>query len=129
MDTSGEETAPTYEVIITEEAEEEQKEIFHYLFARSPDFAEVVREGLASAINSLADFPGPLAWAIDNEATDIYGFQVRRISYSGTRKSRLKTPYRILFTLIPPADTDDETVIRILRVLRGSRPLQAEEQS
>lgn len=129
MDTSREETVPTYEVIISEEAEAEQKAIFHYLFARSPDFAEVVRDGLASAIISLPNFPGPLAWSIDNEATDLYGFEVRHVSYSGTRKSRLKTPYRILFTLIPPADPDHETVIHMLRILRGSRPLQTEEQS
>jgi plasmid stabilization system protein ParE len=89
----------------------------------NPDYAFRWYTDLRRAIAGLANFPGPLAHARDEEASAYYGFEVRRMLYFGPGSRRSGTPYRVLFTILPPPPDEDETIIRVLRVLHGSQEL------
>ncbi len=79
----------------------------------------------------LADFPGPLSHARDEEASVRYGREVRRLLYYGPTRRRTGTPVRILFTVLPPDPEEPpetaEAVIFLLRLLHGAQALTPEE--
>ena len=111
-----------YAVIETDQAQAERENAFLFLLPLvGPQFAQEWYDGLLLAIAELPQFPGPLSHARDEEASAHYGYEVRRMLYHGpSGKRRARTPYRVLFTLLPPAEGEDETIIRILRVLHGA---------
>ncbi len=95
------------------------------LNGRDPAYAERWDAGIRQAVLDLTDFPGPLSHARDEEASDQYGREVRRLLYYGPTRRRSGTPVRVLFTIFPP-DPDDspeaaESVILLLRLLRGAQ--------
>ena len=92
--------------------------------AYGPEFVKSWEDLLSRAVVSLPDFPGPRANAIDEEASAIFQCEVRRFLYYGPGKRRpMRTPYRVLYTIIEPQDIS-ESFIRILRLIHGSRPTQ-----
>lgn len=96
-----------------------------------PKYADRWYKRLMSSLEDLTGFPGPLSWAIDEEASTFYGREVRRMLYYGPTRRRTGTPVRILFTLLPPAadDPDGETAIFLLRLLHGSQLLFVPEET
>ena len=52
-----------------------------------------------------------------------YGYEVRRMLYFGPDSRRSGTPYRVLFTILPPPPDEDEAIIRVLRILHGAQRL------
>jgi len=97
---------PRYRVQETEPAEAEREQAFlHFMALLGPDYAGRWYKDLRRAIDELAAFPGPLSHARDEEASAHYGYEVRRMLYHGPMgKRRARTPYRVLFTLLPPAE-------------------------
>ena len=87
-------------------------------------------DDLALTVNDLTGFPGPLSHARDEEASGLYGREVRRLLYYGPTRRRTGAPVRILFTLLPPAEGDPEreSVIFLLRLLHGSQALSPPEE-
>ena len=115
---------PIYEVVISEEAEVNIDAIYDWLFIRDPNFAASLRGDLRRVILSeLPNFPGPLSHSIDQEATELYGIEIRRLLYKGPKVRRVPIAYRVLFTLLPPRGGEGETIIRVLRILHGSQSL------
>ena len=49
-----------------------------------------------------AAFLRRLSHAIDEAASAVYGYEVRRFLYYGPTNKRTGTPVRILFTVLPP---------------------------
>ncbi len=87
------------------------------------DFVESWDAQLSRVIMALPDFPGPRANAIDDEASQIFRCEVRRLLYYGPSKQRpARVPYRLMYTIIEPEE-GAEGYIRILRLIHGSRPL------
>ncbi len=95
-----------------------------------PQYANNWFVTLTQMLADLTEFPGPLSHARDEDASDFYGREVRRLLYYGPTRRR-GVPVRILFTLLPPDPADPpeqaETVIFLLRLLHGSQQLAAEE--
>ena len=95
-----------------------------------PQYANIWFVTLTQTLLDLTEFPGPLSHARDNDASDYFHREVRRLLYYGPTRRR-GVPVRILFTLLPPdpADPPDtaETAIFLLRLLHGSQSLLAED--
>jgi plasmid stabilization system protein ParE len=120
----------TYSVLESDQAQAEREATFLRLGRIvGPEYAQQWHDGLLLAIAELAGFPGPRAHATDEGASARYGVEVRRMLYFGPGRRRSGTPYRVLFTVIPSADDEEEAIIRVLRVLHGAQqpPGQAEE--
>jgi hypothetical protein len=102
--------------------------VFQISYASGLNFSERWLESLNNVLEELPNFPGPLSHARDEDASTLYDCEVRRILYRGPA-GRSKQPVRVLFTLIPPAEDNPHggTVISLLRLLRGSQSLSAEE--
>lgn len=85
------------------------------------------------AVEDLTGFPGPLSHARDEDATDHYGREVRRLLYYGPTRKRSGTPVRILFTILPPDPAappeEAESVIFLLRLLHGAQRLLPEDEA
>jgi plasmid stabilization system protein ParE len=118
---------PRYRVEETERAEAEREAAFLRMVQFSPDYAGPWHDGLLLAIASLPNFPGPLSHPVDESASALYGVEVRRMLYFGPTRRRSGTPYRVLFTLVPPAE-GEENIILVLRVLHGARLPLGEDQ-
>lgn len=90
-------------------------------------------KGLTQALDDLTGFPGPLSHARDEDASDHYGPEVRRLLYYGPTRKRSGTPVRILFTILPPDPAEPpetaESVIFLLRLLRAGQMLPSEDDS
>jgi len=95
-----------------------------------PDYAVQWLDDLEQTISDLTDFPGPLSHARDNDASDHFHREVRRLLYYGPTRRR-GVPVRVLFTLLPPDPADPpeqaETVIFLLRLFHSSQQLLAED--
>ncbi len=106
----------------------------HVLFLNrrlGPVYAGKWYDDLLLTVNSLTGFPGPLSHARDEDASDQYGREVRRLLYHGPARRRTGTPVRVLFTLLPPTKDDPggETVILLLRLLHGAQVLSAPDEA
>lgn len=119
-------------VFIADQAEADaQNASLRLMRLMGPEYAARWLSDLQRTLHELPDFPGPRAHAIDEEASARYGYEVRRLLYyspqlrqqrRGSRApSRRGTPYRVLYTILPPAPDEDEGIIRILRVLHGAQ--------
>lgn len=117
------ENAPVYVVHETERVEADKQGTFLFINARNPAYAGQWLAGLNRAITALADFPGPLSHARDEEACILFGYEVRRMLYRGPARRASGSAYRVLFTLLPPSPDEGETTILVLRVLHGAQPL------
>lgn len=62
----------------------------------------VVRESGQYEMDLDAAFLRRLSHAIDEAASAVYGYEVRRFLYYGPTNKRTGTPVRILFTVLPP---------------------------
>lgn len=126
-----EEDAPRYVLVESDRYEDDRDRVVLNENARmGPQYANNWFVTLAQTLVDLTEFPGPLSHARDEDASDFYGREVRRLLYYGPTRRR-GVPVRILFTLLPPdpADPPDkaETVIFLLRLLHGSQPLISED--
>ena len=119
------EEQPRYEIAYTERAELERDQVFlNLLRYHGTEFATRWYVGLEQRIAELTGFPGPLALAVDEQATGIYKEEVRRELYHGGKRQRTSAlTYRILFTIKPPFDARQPHTILILRILHGSQSL------
>ena len=101
--------------------------------SQDTDFAGRWLKRLSEVFADLPDFPGPLSHAIDEAASAVYGYEVRRFLYYGPTNKRTGTPVRILFTVLPPAPDEPpettETVILLLRLLHGAQALPPEDDA
>lgn len=101
--------------------------------SQDADFAGRWLKRLGEVFAELPDFPGPLSHAIDEAASAVYGYEVRRLLYYGPTRRRTGTPSRILFTVIPPAGDEPpetaESVIFLLRLLQGAQALLPEDEA
>ena len=113
-------------------ADDRDRAVLSFNSRQGPERATLWYKDLAQAINALTGFPGPLPHARDEDASDFYGREVRRLLYYGPTRKRSGTPVRILFTIIPPAADEPpetaESVIFLLRLLRGGQTLASEEE-
>jgi len=125
---SFEEPAPRYVIVESDrfDADRDRAILLVYRIL-GPDRANEWVKGLAHMIFGLIGFPGPLSHARDGEASTFYGREVRRAFYFGPTKRRSGTPFRLFFTLLPPAardpDPNPETAIHLLRLLHGLQSL------
>ena len=97
----------------------------------SAQYATEWAAGLSRLVSALPEFPGPRSHAQDEEASALSGQEVRRILYFGPARRRSKTPFRLLFSILPsdpeePPETA-ETVLYLLRLLHGAQALQSDE--
>jgi plasmid stabilization system protein ParE len=114
-----------YEVVWSEPAEI-QRDTFCLNIVRQlgPEFATRWYTELERRAHAITEFPGPLALAVDEEASRIFRTEVRRELYYGPGRRRSSgATYRILFTIKPPLDEGDPHTILILRVLHGAQLL------
>ncbi len=109
-----------YVVVEAERIEKDKERAAIRLLQRNPDRAAQWLASLDLAIAELADFPGPRSHPKEEDASDRFGVEVRRMLYHGPSKRRSGTPYRVLFTIIEPPPGEDEGVIRVLRILHGA---------
>lgn len=116
---------PRYIVIESERAGAERERAFFRLLRRlGPAFAGRWQDDLLNRIQDIAGFPGPLALAVDEEASQVFQCEVRRELYYGPGRRRTSgLTYRILFTVKPPFDAGEPHTILILRVLHGAQSL------
>lgn len=123
--------AVTYVIVTSDQADADRDRFYLYHLSRSPGFAQDWYAGLLKAVADLTEFPGPLSHARDEEASTRFGREVRRLLYYGPTRRRSGIPVRILFTVLPPAPDDPpetaESVILLLRLLHGSRPLSFDD--
>jgi hypothetical protein len=122
--------SPRYVIYFSDRALAERDSA--YLYQMSILGLEYARDWLARfqiEMGKLKEFPGPKANAIDDEASEIFGKETRRLLYYGPRKQRRRVPYRVFFTITEPLGADDEGVLQIVRILHGSRPLIVNESS
>lgn len=116
-----------YHVVEAERVDADRETAFLRFLSHDPNYAARWLKDLNRAIAQLPDFPGPLSHAIDERASVLYGREVRRMLYYGPTRRRSGTPYRVLFTVIHPAEEGDETVIRVLRILHGAQEIGGRE--
>ncbi len=126
-----EDLPPRYVVVDSDRYDSDREaQYLHLSRLLGPEYAVQWLDELEQTVNDLADFPGPLSHARDNDASDHFHREVRPLLYHGPTR-RWGVPVRIVFTLLPPdpADPPDraETVIFLLRLLHGSQQLLAEE--
>ncbi len=132
MNASSEEPPRRFAIVESDRFEVDwDRAILFFNRSLGPDRAQEWAVGLARAISALPDFPGPLSHARDEEASDFYGREVRRLLYYGPTRRRSGTPARLLFSLLPP-DPDEppetaETVVFLLRLLFGAQTLQPDD--
>jgi hypothetical protein len=112
-----------YEIALGDLASDERDRAYLDWLGRDPDFAPLWLEGLSRALNGLNEVPGPRAHAIDEEASLLFGREVRRLLYRGPKGCRTRLVHRVYYALFEPAHTGEEGVIRVLRILPGARPL------
>lgn len=115
--------APRYRIEEADLAEADREDAFFWLLSTiGPEYADAWHRELLQAIQQLAEFPGPRAHPVVRPATGERP-EIRRMLYHGPRgrRSRTQTRYRVLFTIITPAQGEGEGVIRVLRVLHGAR--------
>lgn len=127
------EDRPTkFVVLYSDRADNDLDKLNFFQNRLDPDRAERWDAGLRQAVDELTEFPGPLSHARDNDASDYFHREVRRLLYYGPTRRR-GAPVRVLFTLLPPDPVDPpekaETVIFLLRLLHGSQSLLAEDTS
>ena len=132
MRNSPEDVPPRYVVVESDRyADDRDRAILSFNGRLGPNQANTWYKRLLEAINDLTEFPGPLSHARDEDATDHYGREVRRLLYFGPTRKRSGTPVRVLFTVIPPAPDEPpetaESVIFLLRLLRGGQTLVSED--
>ena len=97
--------ADRYSVEVTDAADLEADAIYLWLNERSPDSARKWYAELLAAYDSLSTFPHRFP-----EAASVPG--TRRMLYG---------KYRILFTVIEPADEDETGLVRIAHVYHSAR--------
>ena len=127
-----EDTPRRYVIVNSDPYESERDDLYlHLNRTLGPTYAGRWLEDLALAVGNLTGFPGPLSHARDEEATDHYGREVRRLLYYGPTRKRSGTPIRILFTILPPNPDElpetAESVIFLLRLLRSGQVLSMAE--
>jgi len=121
---TADDSPPIYEVQEGERAEGDRDAIFLRLTPIiGPERANDIDIGLRTAIADLSEFPGPKANAVDIDASETFGIEVRRAFYRGPAGRRLSTPYRIFYTIIEADAEHPIGIIRVLRVLHGSQEL------
>lgn len=121
-----EEPPPHYTVTTSDRAEVDLENHFLRLIALvGPRYAGEWYAHLRRSVSDLGVFPGPLSHALDQEASALFDVEVRRMLYYGPGRQKARTPYRILFTVLPTRDDGDKTIIRVLRVLHGKQQLVA----
>ena len=130
MSSFPEERPTKFVVLYSDRADDDLDKLNLFQNRLDPDRAERWDMGLRQVVDELTEFPGPLSHARDNDASDYFHREVRRLLYYGPTRRR-GVPVRILFTLLPPDPADPpekaETVIFLLRLLHGSQSLLAEE--
>lgn len=126
-----EELPPRY-VVVGSDRYDSDRDAQYLYFNRllGPEYAGQWLDDLEQTINDLTEFPGPLSHARNDDASDHYHHEVRRLLYYGPTRRR-GVPVRILFTLLPPDPADPteqaETVIFLLRLLHGSQQLLVDD--
>lgn len=130
---SEQEDAPIRYVVVESDrfADDRDRAVLGFNSRQGPERATLWYKDLAQALDDLPAFPGPLSHGRDEDASDFYGREVRRMFYYGPTRERSGTPVRVLFAVLPPApDEPPETaewVIFLLRLLRGGQALAPEE--
>ena len=99
-----------------------------------PERANEWAVGLSRAISALPEFPGPRSHAQDEEASALYGQEVRRLLYYGPHRTRRSAkPLRLLFSILPPDPEEPpetaESVLFLLRLLSAGQVLQPDDPS
>lgn len=130
---SRQEDSPLQYIVVESDrfADDRDRAVLGFNGRHGPEQANTWYKGLTQALDDLTGFPGPLAHARDEGATDHYGREVRRLLYYGPTRKRSGTPVRILFMVLPPDPTDPpetaESVIFLLRLLHGGQMLPSED--
>ncbi len=101
-----------YQVEVSEPAEAEIDNAYHFLLLRSPKAATKLRNGFAKAIRSLSQMPSRCPFAPENGKLDR---PIRQLLYRNG-----STTYRILFAVIEALD-DNPALVRVIRVLHGAQ--------
>ncbi len=101
--------------------------MYFSLLGTSPVFAAEWLNGLLAAYQALTEFPGPRAYAVDLEASQLFGRETRPFLYFGPHSRRSRNAQRIFYCVIAPRTVDDEAVIRILRIRYGAQLLTPED--
>ncbi len=132
MNRRQEDSPPQYVVVESDRfADDRDQAVLGFNGRLGPEQANAWYKGLTQALDDLPGFPGPLSHARDEDASDRYGREIRRLLYYGPSRRRSGTPVRILFTILPP-DPDEppetaESVIFLLRLLHGGQVLPSED--
>lgn len=112
-------------VVVSDRADADRDKVYLRLnLLVGPEYASRWVAGLQQALESLPDFPGPLSHAVDEEASILFGQEVRRALYRPPGSKRSVMAYRVLFVLSPP-DEENEVTLLILRILHGAQSLTA----
>ena len=132
MRNSPEDVPPRYVIVESDRyADDRDRAILSSNGRLGPEEANTWYKRLLEAVNALIEFPGPLSHARDEDASDFYGREVRRMLYYGPTRKRTGMPVRVLFTVLPPAEGEPpetaEWVIFLLRLLRGAQAMTPDE--
>jgi plasmid stabilization system protein ParE len=110
-----------YEIVLTESAESDIDDEFHFWLLISPDFAASIREKVDEAIRSLRIFPHRYAFAPEDQTTQVGARNV----IVGTGRAA----YRLIYAIIE--GEEGTRIVRILRLRHTSRGplLEADDDS
>lgn len=108
---------PHWLVVLSDQAEVDREAAYLHLSQYlGPERANTWVIDLKAALAGLADFPGPLAWPIDEDETKRRGREVRRFLYRGPKKRPIQAAYHVFYTITSPLPGEDEGIISILRI-------------
>jgi hypothetical protein len=129
-----EDLPPRYVVIESDRfADDKERAVLSFNGRLGPQPANAWYKRLLQVLDDLTGFPGPLSHARDEDATDHYGREVRRLLYYGPTRKRSGTPVCVLFTILPPDPAappeEAESVIFLLRLLHSAQRLLPEDES
>ena len=104
-----------YVIVYSDRATADVDSLNLFYNGRDHVYGERWDTGLHRAVDDLTEFPGPLSHGQDEDASDFYGREVRRMFYCGPTRKRTGTPVRILEMVLPPApDEPPETAESVI---------------
>jgi len=111
-----------WQVFITDRAEKDLEIAYlNELQFYGPERASAWQQAISEQILGLADFPGPLAWAIDDDESERRQREVRRFLFRRSGKHQFRPGYYIYYTTVNSASENEPGMVAILRVRHAAQ--------